>query len=714
MKYLIRIATVLLAVISLSPSAVGQDSLNVVQRGKVTLSWGDVSRVDIQGNYAYVASGRTGLRIMDISNPTQPEEVGYCDTPGNAHAVAVSGDYAYVADMMCDLRVIDISVPSSPHEVAHLETGTMAYDVDCDEQYVYLVDRWDGLRVIDVSNPLQPTIVGTFLLTMSNILSVEVSGDCAYIGDGSMRLWIIDISEPNAPNVLATFPMQGIPVGMSVAAGMAYVADGDMVIVDVSEPTAPALVGSCSISGGARDVAISGNHAYVPTYWSGLTAVNISTPSNPYEVGSCSTNGHADAIAISHGYAYIADDGLSVCDITIPSSPALANSYSLIGEMERVDVFDNYAYVAAGTPGLKIVDITVSSSPAVVSSLETYHANDVVVQGDYAYIADDYFGLKVVDVLDPGSPFICGSYNTPGYAKALDVSGEYAYLADYEGGFRVVNVESPLNPYEVAACSSGYAIDVETQGNYAYVVDNSLLIFDITDPTSPYQVGGYSGIESLHGITVSGDYAYVTYLFDSDGVFGLKVIDISIPTSPTPLGSVITPGGEYAYSLRVMGDYLYLANGIAGLQVYDISDPSNPTEAGFYSPSYTEAKALDVVEGRAYLVDENYLRVMDFLPVTGIEPSLPTHVPTDFAITSIYPNPFNPISNIVFSLPSSENVSLVIYNLQGREVTRLVDGFHAPGIYCRTFDASYLSSGVYFALLSCRNSQQMKKLILVK
>ena len=50
-------------------------------------------------NYAYVADGWSGFRIINISNPASPTEVGYHDTPGYANGVYVSGNYAYVANM---------------------------------------------------------------------------------------------------------------------------------------------------------------------------------------------------------------------------------------------------------------------------------------------------------------------------------------------------------------------------------------------------------------------------------------------------------------------------------------------------------------------------------------------------------------------------------------------------------------------------------------
>jgi hypothetical protein len=67
----------------------------------------------VMGTYAYVAAAGSGLRIINITNPGAPSEVGFCDTPGNAFGVAVAGSYAYVADSEGGLVILDLL----PHHV---------------------------------------------------------------------------------------------------------------------------------------------------------------------------------------------------------------------------------------------------------------------------------------------------------------------------------------------------------------------------------------------------------------------------------------------------------------------------------------------------------------------------------------------------------------------------------------------------------------------
>jgi hypothetical protein len=87
---------------------------------------------------------------------------------------------------------------------------------------------------------------------------------------------------------------------------------------------------------------------------------------------------------------------------------------------------------------------------------------------------------------------------------------------------------------------------------------------------------------------------------------------------------------------------------------------------------------------------------------------------TDFALSQNYPNPFNPTTTIRFSIPSSSNVRITIYNALGNLVHLLVNGHYAPGQYTATWDASSLPSGVYFYRLQTDTFVDTKRLVLLK
>jgi len=95
-------------------------------------------------------------------------------------------------------------------------------------------------------------------------------------------------------------------------------------------------------------------------------------------------------------------------------------------------------------------------------------------------------------------------------------------------------------------------------------------------------------------------------------------------------------------------------------------------------------------------------------------------VPSEFALHPNFPNPFNPATEIQFDLPEAGNVSLVVYDVLGKEVANLVNGYREAGYHHATWNASGQASGVYFARFSVTNAQgnvayaKVDKLMLVR
>ena len=87
---------------------------------------------------------------------------------------------------------------------------------------------------------------------------------------------------------------------------------------------------------------------------------------------------------------------------------------------------------------------------------------------------------------------------------------------------------------------------------------------------------------------------------------------------------------------------------------------------------------------------------------------------SDYNLEQNYPNPFNPSTTIKFSVPTSELVTLKVYDVLGNEVTTLVNEQRAPGTYEVRFNAGSLASGVYVYKLQAGNFTQTRKLMLMK
>jgi hypothetical protein len=91
--------------------------------------------------------------------------------------------------------------------------------------------------------------------------------------------------------------------------------------------------------------------------------------------------------------------------------------------------------------------------------------------------------------------------------------------------------------------------------------------------------------------------------------------------------------------------------------------------------------------------------------------------PVMAALTSVYPNPFNPFSVIRYQITGAHGgtpVRVFVVDLLGREIAVLFDGMQAPGEYSATFDAAYLPSGVYVVVLRAGNTTDRRKITLMK
>ncbi|MCF7802946.1 MAG: T9SS type A sorting domain-containing protein [Candidatus Marinimicrobia bacterium] len=98
---------------------------------------------------------------------------------------------------------------------------------------------------------------------------------------------------------------------------------------------------------------------------------------------------------------------------------------------------------------------------------------------------------------------------------------------------------------------------------------------------------------------------------------------------------------------------------------------------------------------------------------TGIDPG-DNAIPDEFALNQNYPNPFNPVTTIDFALPKQADVSLVVYDIRGQMVEKLVNTNMDAGYHSINFNASHLASGIYFYKITAGDFESVKKLTLLK
>ena len=89
-------------------------------------------------------------------------------------------------------------------------------------------------------------------------------------------------------------------------------------------------------------------------------------------------------------------------------------------------------------------------------------------------------------------------------------------------------------------------------------------------------------------------------------------------------------------------------------------------------------------------------------------------VPKDFALEQNYPNPFNPTTTIFYSIPKTSIITLKVYNVLAEEIAVLVNEEKLVGSYEVEFDATSLTSGIYFYQLRGGDFVETKKMMLLK
>lgn len=230
------------------------------------------------------------------------------------------GELAFVAVSSAGLRIIDVSNPTAPAQIGALDTPNSAYDLEVRDGIVYLAD-YGSVRAIDVSNPRRPSLISA-LDTSARAIALE--GDLAYVAG----LRVIDVSDPARLSEVGSVPLRlGEPTDVGVSEGLALVVGNSFSgccssfsVVDVSHAASPVELSWRQLGFEAFDVELEGPLAFVAT-WSSyaaigvLHAIDVSRPQSPLELGAVATRS-AMAIEVVAGRAYVADfhNGLRIVD----------------------------------------------------------------------------------------------------------------------------------------------------------------------------------------------------------------------------------------------------------------------------------------------------------------------------------------------------------------------------------------------------------------
>jgi len=306
-------------------------------------------------NTLFIADYDEGAKAVDITDPLSAEFTGQYDTAGRVADIAVQNDYAYVASD--ELYVLDISNPSNPIEIGVYDFGEGVWaqiiDIQGDKAYIALDSK--KMSIFDISNPAELVQIGSMDFD-KNPADIKVKDNYAFLSGSALR--VIDVSNPAEPfqvYSISTEYSRNIVLYENYLL-LSFNKGGGLRIFDITNPTNPEEIAHILDTKTIMSVDVDDNYAYVAQYWDSLKIFDITTPSDPILVNSMKTLPQPRGVSVEGNYAYIANGrlGLRVLDISdLAGNPEEVGWYET-QDAEYVTVSNGLIFVAEDWDGIFI------------------------------------------------------------------------------------------------------------------------------------------------------------------------------------------------------------------------------------------------------------------------------------------------------------------------------------------------------------------------
>ncbi|TET29058.1 MAG: hypothetical protein E3J70_07945 [Candidatus Heimdallarchaeota archaeon] len=407
--------------------------------------YGNYSAVDardliVDGDYAYLADGVNGFRILNQTDKTNITEIGFfINGTEIAYSLYVQGDVAYLCYGLNGLVILDITNKISPVVLFTMKDQfgiANCYGIDIDGVFAYLAYGIFGMAIVDITNPSQPLFVGKYHKVDIDVRDVKVYNIYAFIADADYGVHKISISNKENPLRLGGYnsgSAKQIEISITTDYYYAFVADynGFFILSLYSHPH-PTLVYQYSDATHAADVYLEKRTAFV-TYEDniGLRLFNASDVLDVEFAGQYEDTGEGYGLRVEDEYAYILDgaegielilldsdsdelyDGYEITDVlTDPFNPDTDNDTLLDGP-------EFYGYHAPDNPyatsdyfyGLDPLNIdsdndTIRDDEEIFLGIDGYRTNPINNDTDADDLEDRY---ELGGIFYPTSLFANGS-----------------------------------------------------------------------------------------------------------------------------------------------------------------------------------------------------------------------------------------------------------------------------------------------------------------
>lgn len=280
--------------------------------------------------------------------------------------------------------------------------------------------------------------------------------------------------------------------------------------------------------------------------------------------------------------------------------------------------------------------------------------------------------------------------NSVTYVNRMDASWNISYsslsggtniaIRLQQSGITGVNDPNDLN-LTLATSAAGGLRNTPTQSGSDYILSrSSLAMSDLSDITYHVSSTASSPLPvELASFTAVGEKGIVILRWTTAGEINNAGFDIQKKNSATHEWEVIGFVGGNG-TTNVPQAYLFTDKTAVGKNVYRLKQVDND---GKYKYSGEAEISIDCKPG-VFTLEQNF------------------------------PNPFNPVTLLTFTLPAADFVSLMVFDAIGRKTATLVNEFKSAGTHSVVFDASLLPSGIYYARLQCGNNPQYRKMMLIR
>lgn len=560
-------------------------------------------KVFVTEDYAYVGSGGD-LIILDISDPSDPQYMGTFDESGGIKDIYVEDELAYLAYCNGGLRIVELSDPTNPGMIREMLDGCFN-DMFIIGNYAYL--SGDGIHILEISDLLNPEYVADYDYG-DQTNNIAVVGDFAYMTTNN-DLLVFDISDIFDIVLFDTIELFERNSGMFMDGYYLYLANEySLDIWNVSNPPYPAPYGEYDVKHDVRQTRVQDDYAYVAA-GNRLSIVNVSNPYNPYFISEYDQLGYGypysvKTLAVEGNYVFINttvnyddyDCGLAVLDVSDIIEPVMASSIDTVFDFFISELIYSNSYVYyGGYEYVKIIDVSEPIHPVIIAEFEAPHygVEDIALSGNYLYIANRDSGLVILDVSDPTVPVRTGRCDVFNEAQGVAIVDNYAIIADRLYGLAIIDISDPYDPEIVADYEmDDQAYDITIDGNYAYVqAGGEAVIFDITDILDPFYVDTYNTPGSCSDIFIVDDLFYVSDMSSlrilgnnltglTDGIISTPSIFSLSRNHPNPFNATTT----FSYSLPEQSEVTLSIYNILGRRVSTLFDGNK--QAGYHTVTW--------------------------------------------------------------------------------------------------------------------------------